>query len=1092
MPRDIRSYITIIPKGGKQSNDSSKKSTSANQFNEDEIADSPAAKILPKSKKRMRIIDDSDDEIFEQKAEKKSVESKKDKKSSQYKKLKGGAVIKTEVKAADIFGSQPIKRTPVLKPIKQKEENHAKNTSNEELVIHSDDDFQETLLALDSMLESKTDTKKSPKQAKSLKSPSKKTELPNVVKVITERPDVVNVNGDTPKNKPAQAKLNGSSPVKSFKKENNKIERSTLTPNKEGTSTDSNLSKFKVSPSKLNGNDHRDSSSKLKNESFQTKPSPYKSNEEKDKKGTLQSNAIEKFNHAISKKRPISEILDGDDSRIQSSANKNIKKQKKNDTLNESVLSDEDRFERRRHSAAAYQQYLNRSGPKNLGAKEIPTGKPNCLKGLAFVITGVLESFEREEIVEAIKQYGGEVKSGISKKVTHLLTGEEAGQAKLAKASELQLQVINEDGFLALIKGTSPKKHDKPMMTPKKQNKPITKKYNKQAKEEKCSPPAPFKSGAVPDSSPKVEEKDESIVMKKEIPDLLQPSIKVNTTGTTDAQMWVEKYKPKNLKQIIGQLGEASNVKKLMSWLSKWYINRKAKLSKPSPWAKNDDGGYFKAALLSGPPGVGKTTTVGLVCAELGFHMVEFNASDTRNKTLIKEQITEILTTNTLSGFAQGKSGKSAITKKNVLVMDEVDGMAGNEDRGGLQELISLIKISAVPIICMCNDRNHQKMRSLVNYCYDLRFNRPRVDQIKGAMMSICFKESLKIPSDVVTQIIVASNQDIRQTLNLLSMWSSSENLNKDDKTNSRKTKDIKLGPWDIARKVFSAEEHKTMSIHDKSDLFFHDYSLAPLFVQENYLHVVPHPTNASRIEVLRKMSMAADSLSIGDLVEAKIRGSGAWNLLPVQAMYSSVIPGHAMSGHMGGQIQFPAWLGKNSRASKMARLARDIHSHMKLSTSGSKGAVVLDYAHHLRDAIIQPLVRLKGEGVEQSLDMLHAYHLLREDLDSLSELALWPGQRDPMLLVDSKVKANMTRAYNKEGTTLPYAPAAIKKARSGQQEKTDYLSDEEDEENPQDASEESDVEADALVKKKKNTTTSSKQVAASSGTSNKKKSKKK
>lgn len=63
--------------------------------------------------------------------------------------------------------------------------------------------------------------------------------------------------------------------------------------------------------------------------------------------------------------------------------------------------------------------------------------------------------------------------------------------------------------------------------------------------------------------------------------------------------------------------------------------------------------------------------------------------------------------------------------------MDEVDGMAGNEDRGGMQELIGLIKNSNVPIICMCNDRNSQKMRSLVNYCYDLRFSRPRVEQIK-------------------------------------------------------------------------------------------------------------------------------------------------------------------------------------------------------------------------------------------------------------------------------------------------------------------------------------------------------------------------
>lgn len=61
--------------------------------------------------------------------------------------------------------------------------------------------------------------------------------------------------------------------------------------------------------------------------------------------------------------------------------------------------------------------------------------------------------------------------------------------------------------------------------------------------------------------------------------------------------------------------------------------------------------------------------------------------------------------------------------EKHVLIMDEVDGMSGNEDRGGVQELISLIKSSKVPVICICNDRNHPKIRSLANYCFDLRYS---------------------------------------------------------------------------------------------------------------------------------------------------------------------------------------------------------------------------------------------------------------------------------------------------------------------------------------------------------------------------------
>lgn len=53
--------------------------------------------------------------------------------------------------------------------------------------------------------------------------------------------------------------------------------------------------------------------------------------------------------------------------------------------------------------------------------------------------------------------------------------------------------------------------------------------------------------------------------------------------------------------------------------------------------------------------------------------------------------------------------------------MDEVDGV-GAGDRGGLQALIQVIKDSKVPIICICNDRQSMKIKSLANYCYDLKF----------------------------------------------------------------------------------------------------------------------------------------------------------------------------------------------------------------------------------------------------------------------------------------------------------------------------------------------------------------------------------
>lgn len=102
--------------------------------------------------------------------------------------------------------------------------------------------------------------------------------------------------------------------------------------------------------------------------------------------------------------------------------------------------------------------------------------------------------------------------------------------------------------------------------------------------------------------------------------------------------------------------------------------------------------------------------------------------------------------------------------------MDEVDGMAGNEDRGGVAELIALTKKSRTPVICMCNDRQSPKIRSLANHCFDLRFQRPRADQIRAAMMSVCFKEKVKIAPDALTELIVGCNQDVRQVLHHLSL----------------------------------------------------------------------------------------------------------------------------------------------------------------------------------------------------------------------------------------------------------------------------------------------------------------------------------
>lgn len=112
-------------------------------------------------------------------------------------------------------------------------------------------------------------------------------------------------------------------------------------------------------------------------------------------------------------------------------------------------------------------------------------------------------------------------------------------------------------------------------------------------------------------------------------------------------------------------------------------------------------------------------------------------------------------------------------------------------------------------------------------------------------MKSLCHKENINVTTEQIDQLIQSTNQDVRQVINQLAMLGASSNCKVkeegEDSKYKQADKDLRLGPWDVIRKVFSVEEHKNMSIHDKSNLFFHDYNIAGLFVQENYLSVTPN-----------------------------------------------------------------------------------------------------------------------------------------------------------------------------------------------------------------------------------------------------------
>lgn len=81
-----------------------------------------------------------------------------------------------------------------------------------------------------------------------------------------------------------------------------------------------------------------------------------------------------------------------------------------------------------------------------------------------------------------------------------------------------------------------------------------------------------------------------------------------------------------------------------------------------------------RAALISGPPGIGKTSTARIVCAQLGFEIVEQNASDTRNKASLEAAIKDLSTNKSLNYFSVAGRLKESNNKNAVAAA--VGGLA--------------------------------------------------------------------------------------------------------------------------------------------------------------------------------------------------------------------------------------------------------------------------------------------------------------------------------------------------------------------------------------------------------------------------------
>ncbi|KPI43083.1 Replication factor C subunit 1 [Cyphellophora attinorum] len=81
----------------------------------------------------------------------------------------------------------------------------------------------------------------------------------------------------------------------------------------------------------------------------------------------------------------------------------------------------------------------------------IPEGRPDCLRGLTFVFTGVLNTISRQEGIDLVKRYGGNVTTAPNSKTSFVVLGSDPGPKKLETIRKLGIKTIDEDELNSVI-----------------------------------------------------------------------------------------------------------------------------------------------------------------------------------------------------------------------------------------------------------------------------------------------------------------------------------------------------------------------------------------------------------------------------------------------------------------------------------------------------------------------------------------------------------------------------------------------------------------------------------------------------------------
>ena len=387
---------------------------------------------------------------------------------------------------------------------------------------------------------------------------------------------------------------------------------------------------------------------------------------------------------------------------------------------------------------------------------------------------------------------------------------------------------------------------------------------------------------------------------------------------------WTEKYRPQSLEEVIGNPAAVNTLK---AWAESWKNGIPEK----------------RAVVLIGSPGIGKTTSAEALARDMGWSIIEMNASDQRNAEAIEDIAVRGSKFNTFSD--EGTYLDTGKGQRKLIVLDEADNFFGNADRGAIPVITKLIKETLQPLILIVNDYYElsRKCSAAKTDTLQITFQKPKTPSVVKALYRIAQNEGVTVDQDAMTIIAEKAGGDMRAAVRNLEALSLGQTHVTAEMADGISSRDKRNDMYTLMSAIFrSTDAMKARRLMMETDT---DPPEVELWVDEN----LPY-------EYLDKGDLVRgyEKLSRADIYLGRVSRRqyfGFWSYAS-DTLTAGVNTARMSNRFSHDRLHFPSYLSKMSRSKSVRALRKSVDLKLAIYLHTSTKRVDLDILPYVKQLL--------------------------------------------------------------------------------------------------------------------------------------------